>query len=81
MTTDMWILGSFLIGFLLACVVNATGPVSLGMARRRGFRVGWDARERYPPDAMPRTRREMNDLIGEDNDRLELVGRDDEDNS
>lgn len=67
---NMWMVGSFLVGFLLAYVVNSKGPLSLAMARRRGFWIGWEAREGYPEDALPRTRSEANAIIAEHDDKM-----------
>lgn len=71
---NLWPLIAFLLGYALASITAMGGPVSLAMARRRGFWVGWEARERYPADALPRTRQEIAKLLAEDEQRL-LDGR------
>ena len=40
--------------------------MSLATARRRGFWAGWEAREKYPADARPRTYAEVTRLLAED---------------
>ena len=66
----LWIIGAFLAGYVLSAVTSMGGPVSLAMARRRGFWVGWEARERYPSNALPRTRAEVAALLAEDDRRV-----------
>jgi hypothetical protein len=76
MEGNLMTLGAFLIGFILSMIVGSGGPVSLALARRRGFMVGWDARTQYPEDARPRTMREIGRLLREDDARI--CGEDDD---
>lgn len=71
---NLWPLGAFLLGYALSALTSMGGPVSLARARRGGFWVGWEAREKYPADALPRTRQEVAKLLAEDEQRL-LDGR------
>jgi hypothetical protein len=63
---NLWILGAFLLGYALSAVISRGGPVSLAMAQQRAFWVGWKARKKYPANALPRTRAEVNRLLAED---------------
>lgn len=67
---DICILGAFLLGFSLCALTTLGGPVSLASAQRRGFHVGWEAREKYPAHASSKTRAEIARLLAEDEDRL-----------
>jgi len=63
----LWIVGAFLLGYGLCAVTAIGGPMTLASARRRGFWVGWEAREKYPPDARQRTFADVTRLLAEDN--------------
>jgi hypothetical protein len=66
---SLLITGAFILGYALSALTSMGGPLSLAMARRRGFRVGWAAREKYPADAQPRTYAEVRQLLAEDDAR------------
>lgn len=76
--TNLWIFGAFLLGCALSVITSTGGPVALGMARRRGFWVGWHAREKYPVGARPRTRAEVARLLTEDEGRVARALAEDE---
>ncbi len=77
MNTNLLMFGSFTIGFLLAMGISSGGPVAALLARRRGFMVGWELRERHPADASPRTMREIDRAIRDDARRYEHDEHDD----
>src|SRR4029077_12215333 len=67
---NFWIFVAALLGYAVSALTSMGGPLSLALARRRGFWVGWEAREKYPADAPPRTRQQVAQLLAEDEQRL-----------
>lgn len=60
----LWTLIAFLLGYGL-CAVTA-----LASARRSGFWVGWEAREKYPASALSRTPEEVSKILAEEEERI-----------
>ena len=73
---NLLIFGAFLLGYAVCTIASTGGPASLAMARRRGFWVGWEAREKYPANALPRTSAEVTQLLAEDAERLDRLDGD-----